>query len=199
MTEIPDIASWPESTAADLRKVADEVAASAAPECLGEKRLSFGSLAEHAGDAIDQLTTSGIIDRDRCVYVLTLDDGANVDDVKAAFVNAKSLPDIKLPQDNGAVSNTLYVGSSCATKKRKGTLRSRLRHHLIKAPKGTYALSLAQWTSHLKGGLILRAWQFPSAGEGNEGDLAARRVVLAVEDWLSNELKPILGRRGSRN
>lgn len=194
---IPDRASWGEATATELRKVATSVADAPTPEHLGEKRLPFSTIRDDADAAIFDLTSS--IGRDRCIYVITLDEDADLEAVKAAYDEAKQRSDLKLPQDNGGLSATLYVGSSCATKKRTATFRSRLRQHLIKAPKGTYALSLAEWASGLRGGLVINAWQYPSAGEGLEGDETARRVVLAVEDWLSGQLKPVLGRRGSRH
>lgn len=199
MKRIPDLDSWAVATATDLRKVAEQVAVAPVPDYLGEERLRFTTIAEDAAAAVARLTMPGRIDRDRCIYVLTLDERADADALKSAYNDAKLRSDLKLPQDNNAASNVLYVGSSCATKKRKATLKTRLSHHLGRAPKGTYALSLAEWTSQLTGGIILQAWQYPSFGEGPAGDDAARRVVLAVEDWLSNELEPILGRRGSRH
>lgn len=199
VTQIPDPASWAQSTTAQLRRAVDHIAAAPVPAHLGEERLCFATLAEKAGAAIDRLTTDGRIDRDRCLYIITLDDEADGKALKVAFDEAKQRPDLKLPQNNSDVSGTLYVGSSCATHKRAGTLRSRLRQHLIMAPRGTYALSLAEWTSRLQGGLVINAWQYPSAGDGKEGDDAARSIVLAIEDWLAGELKPMLGRRGSRH
>ena len=198
-TQIPDCAFWAEATAAELRRRADDLAAAPTPDYLGEERLCFATLAVEADSAIDRLTADGKIDRDRCVYVIALDGDADPDALKAAFRDARERGGLKLPQDNSDVSETLYVGSSCATKMRSGTLRTRLKQQLVRAPAGTYALSLAQWTAHLRGGLVLRAWQYHSAADGPDGDRAARQIVLAVEDWLSESLKPMLGRRGSRH
>lgn len=199
VNQIPDISTWAESAAKELRETADNLASTAAPDYLGEEHLSFASLNEGANAAIERLTLKSKIDRDRCLYIMTLDEHAEPSALKKAFSEAKQRCELKLPQDNAVESLVLYVGSSCATNKRKNTLRGRLKHHLIKASKGTYALSLAEWTQDLCGGINVHAWQYPSLGEGMEGDEAARKIVLAVEDWLANELKPMLGRRGSRH
>ena len=197
MTQIPEVEGWADATASKLYEAADAVSAAAVPECLGVARLRFATLAEEAEQAINCL--AGRIDRDRCLYTITLDDDADREAVKSAFRGVKQSGELKLPQDNGVMSDTLYVGSSCATKKRKSTLRNRLRQHLIKAPNGTYALSLAEWTGNLDGGIIVKAWQYPSLGNGPEPDAAARRIVLSIEDWLAGEVTPMLGRRGSRH
>ncbi len=199
MAVIPDIACWADETASELRRVADFIAAAPIPGYLGEERVRFATLADEAEDAIDRLASDGRIDRDRCLYLFALDEEADPEAFKRAFNDARQRTDLKLPQDNNHVSCVLYVGSSCATSKRKRTLRNRLRQHLICAPTGTYALSLAKWSLHLKGGLIVRAWQYPPAVAGDAGDAAARRIVLAVEDWLAGKLQPMLGRRGSRH
>jgi hypothetical protein len=149
--------------------------------------------------AIISLTGVDQIDRDRCIYVLTLDEQADPKALINAFRIEKEKGSLKLPQDNKEASRVLYVGSSCATKNRRGTLRTRLLQHVLTAPQGTYALQLSKWTSELAGGVIKEAWQYPTAGDGPKGDDAARRIVLAVEDWLATKLKPMLGRRGSRH
>jgi len=199
VTQIPESGSWAEAAATELHKAAERVANATVPLFLGEERISFEKLKEEANAAIERLTSEERIDRDRCLYIFMLDEEADPDALKEAFIAAKRRDDLKLPQDNGSLSSVLYVGSSCATEKRKHTLRSRLRQHLIKSYKGTYALSLAEWTSDLPGGMIVKGWQYSSVGQGPKGDAAARGIVLAVEDWLSAEIKPMLGRRGSRN
>lgn len=199
MDGILDPASWSQAATVAMRKLIDQIAAAPAPEHLGQEHLRFATLSDEAEAAILRLTAEGRIDRDRCLYIITLNSETDGDALKAAFRTARQRPDLKLPQDNYELSSTLYVGSSCATQKRKGTLRSRLRQHLNTAPRGTYALSLAEWASNLRGGFTIDAWQYPSVGLGTEGDDAARRIILAVEDWLSGELKPMLGRRGSRH
>lgn len=200
----PDATSWAQAAADEMRKSADAVAAAPEPLHLREERVLFAQLGKGTHDLIDRLAPQDLIDRDRCLYVFGLDDEADPEAIMRAYREAKERPDpkLKLPQNNFVSSTTsrvLYVGSSCATGKRKHTLRSRLSQHLLCAPAGTYALSLAKWASGLEGGLVVNTWQYPSLGEGPEGDKAARHLVLAIEDWLSNKLAPMLGRRGSRH
>ncbi|EQB30347.1 hypothetical protein [Sphingobium ummariense] len=192
---IPDLSSWPSSAAKELRSVADLVAASEAPTPLGKVTLRFSDLRAHGEEAISNLTATDAIDRDRCIYVISVGEDVDRQKLIAAYSEARSKGVLKLPQDNKITSATLYVGSSFATQKRKGTLRTRLRQHLLSAPKGTYALSLAQWATGIDGSLTVQAWQFPPAAD----DGMSRLVVLGVEDWLSRELQPMLGRKGIRN
>ncbi len=198
MTEKLDSACWASEAAARLHKTADSLAVAPSPKYLGAEPLRFATLDVTADAAIKRLTDTSLIDRDRCLYVITLDAEADAGEVSIAFDTAKLRSELRLPQKNCTISDTLYIGSSCATKNRKATLRNRLRQHLIKAPSGTYALSLGAWASHLEGGIVVTAWQYPSMGDGREGDDTARGIVLAVEDWLASERKPMLGRRGSR-
>jgi hypothetical protein len=198
-SEASNCANWARAVAGHLHKEADHVAAAPIPTSLGKEILRFDDLKGKAEGAIGRLTGRDQIDRDRCIYVLALDEQANRETLISAFKSAKETKRLKLPQVNSVKSRVLYVGSSCATKSRARTLLTRLRQHLIGPPSGTYAMHLSEWASELAGGVIIQAWQYPSVGEGEKGDDAARRVVLAVEDWLANELKPILGRRGSRH
>ncbi len=192
---IPDLSSWPSSAAEELKAVAELVATSEPPMPLGKETLSFSDLLTHAEAAIKRLTPTSAIDRDRCIYVISLGEDVDRQKLVAAYWDARSMGILKLPQDNKIASSTLYVGSSFATQKRKGTLRIRLRQHLLSAPKGTYALSLAQWATGIEGSVTVQAWQFsPAADDG-----MSRLVVLGVEDWLSRELQPMLGRKGIRN
>ena len=192
---IPDLSSWPSSAAKELRAAADLVAGSEPPMSLGKETLQFSDLPIHAEAAIKCLTPTSAIARDRCIYIISLGEDVDRQKLVAAYSEARSMGILKLPQDNKVASSTLYVGSSFATQKRKGTLRTRLRQHLLSAPKGTYALSLREWATGITGSLTVQAWQFPPAAD--EG--MSRLVVLGVEDWLSRELQPMLGRKGIRN
>ncbi len=196
---IPDATLWASGTGAKLHALAEMVESSPCPKKLGAERVRFGATLTELNNAIERLTDPEKIDRDRCIYIIIADRDVDLAAFKDAFFKAKSRDDLKLPQDNNDVGPVLYVGSSCATGSRKRTLRSRLKQHLIKASKGTYALSLSGWTGHLSGGFSVHAWQFPSCGDGPNGDYIARHKVLAIEDWLSDLLKPMLGRRGSRH
>lgn len=199
MKQILGCELWADATASELRRVADRIAAAPPPEHLGEIRLCFAKLAEKDSTAIVELTHDDKIDRDRCLYVISLDDKASSKAFVKAYEEAKNRRDLRLPQNNDHESNILYVGSSCATQNRRHTLRNRLRQHLFGKSMHTYALSLACWATKLQGGIIINAWQFTAINVAEGGDHAARTVVLAVGDWLSGQLKPMLGRRGSRH
>ena len=187
---------WAHNAAQSLRQQADLLDALPQPILLGEVDLDFAGLKTKAGQAIENLIANEALDSDRCLYMIMLDEKADPDEVLSVFRQAKALKERALPQDNGEPSRTLYVGSSFATAKRRGTLRTRLTHHLIEAPKGTFALSLACWASQCSGGIILKAWQYPESGyEGKN----YRQAILAVEDQMSQAFKPMLGRRGIRN
>jgi hypothetical protein len=196
MATIPDSKLWNKEAANLMSERAKILSSAPYPENLGEIEISFSNLQQ----GVENLSTIvQKIDRDRCIYIFRIKDDAEIKNVRKKFCGAKKSPGLKLPQLNDSESNILYVGSSCATQNRKKTLLTRLRQHILKAPKGTYALSLSEWASGLNGGFIVNAWQYPSMGEGAEGDKAARSMVLAVEDWLAEELKPMFGRRGSRH
>lgn len=197
---VPDTIEWALGASTQIRELADRIASAPVPTHLGSEHLLFAELATGSQQVIERLTSPDRIDRDRCIYIFALDDEADPQEVQIAFRKARGQTGLKLPQDNKTPSRILYVGSSCATMKRSRTLRTRLRQHLISDQKGTYALSLSQWVPDVSsGGIIVSAWQYPSLGDGEEADKAAREIVLSVEDWLSSELKPMLGRRGSRH
>ena len=190
---------WNAAAADHLRAVADRVAAAPPPTQVGtEVTLAFTELAEKAAAEIDRLTAA--IDRDRCLYVFEATSEVELDELRAAFRKAKKerKDEMKLPEDNEqSTSHILNVGSSCATTGRSQTLKSRLKQHLVAANKGTYALNLSLWAADQPGGVVIRAYDY-AALAGLDDD-AAREVVLAAEDWLSSELQPLFGRRGSRH
>ena len=192
-------ARWNAAAADRLRAVADRVAAAPPPVPVGtEVTLVFAELAEKAIAEIERLTAA--IERDRCVYVFEATTDADLDTLRAEFRKAKDQrkDEMKLPQDNPrADSRVLYVGSSCATTGRSQTLKSRLKQHLVKAPKGTYALNFSLWAAGQPGGVTIRAYDY--AALAGLDDATAREVVLAAEDWLSSVLQPLFGRRGSRH
>lgn len=199
INQIPNTSDWAQQAGSHLRAIIEEIETAPAPEFIGQLNMPFSRLATEARPAIENLTKDERIERDRCVYIISLDDVADPEEVSEAFKYAKANLSYALPKHNKSHSRTLYVGSSCATGKRKNTMRMRLQQHLLGTSKVTSALSLAKWTSTLAGGVTVSVWQYPSFGDDTEGDQAARRIVLAIEDWLSHKLKPMLGRRGSQN
>jgi hypothetical protein len=184
--------NWAKEASDSLRDLADKVAQAPVPELLGQKYIAFQRLREDAATAILSLTAS--IDFDRCIYLIELDEKADRADVQVAFDKAKSekaANGLSLPSNNRVSGSCmLYVGSSFRTGLRRATLASRLTQHLLSAPKGTYALNLSHWATGLSGGIIIRAFQYPDAVD--------RGVVVAIEDNLSANLKPMFGRRGTQ-
>lgn len=187
---------WNTHAAMELRRRAERIETAPTPCFLGEEHLSFRSLKDYAADAIDRITGSRAIDRDRCIYIIELDQGTSPEPVMTAYRQAKATSGLRLPRDNGIETRCLYLGSSFATSNRARTLHSRLRQHLIETPNSTYGLSLSKWASDLDGGIVVSAWQYPAMGR-NEDEI--RNVVLTVEDWLSSQMEPMLGQRGIRN
>jgi len=188
------IEEWNKEAANALRKAADEIAKAPPPKLMGEERISFAKIASDAYAAIERVTQG--IDRDRAIYIITLDEAADPAAFRAALTQERGdkSSDLKLPQLNPApvetdVHRVVYVGSSCATTAtRKKTTAGRLRQHLVQAPRGTYALNLSRWTGALRGGIVVQVFNYPEDVE--------RDVVVAVEDQLSQHLSPICGRRG---
>lgn len=131
---------------------------------------------------------------DLSIYIIELGQPGGTEKIRGCFREAKEGDkEDKLPRDNIGAPDTslcLYVGSSLATKKRKQTLASRIGQHLNSAPRGTYALKLSKWASNLPGGIIVRAFQFD--------DGVSHSSVLAIEDYLSDRLKPLFGKRGQK-
>jgi len=199
VTVIPPSATWNAEASLEVARLAEMVAETVEPEPLGREYIRFTDLHAGAAELIDKIVPKGQVGRDRCIYVIELDSETSPREVRDAFIAARDRKTLKLPQLNSSESVAIYVGSSCATGKRSDTLRSRLKQHLCFAPNGTYALRLGEWAGALTGGVHVSAWQYPEVAAGEAGDRLARQTVLAVEDWLSQNLEPMFGRRGSRN
>ena len=186
---------WAMGTAIQMQRQAQRIAELAEPELLGTENLLFARIREDGPGIIDKLTNPQRIDRDRCIYSFDLDPGANEEEILAAASSAKRAKDFALPQINSGPSRTLYVGSSIATGNRRGTLKTSLSQHILATSPKTYALSLAHWAGGLTGGLVVSAWQYPDPGDNED----MRPAILAVEDWLSTQRRPLLGQRGTKN
>ena len=194
-----DPTTWGKRAAEDLRRLATEIEHTAAPTQVGRIALNFEALRDQAKAKIERITKA--TERHRAIYVIMLDGPADPEAFCDAFYKERKSRTLSLPQSNGiqrdADGNALrviYVGSSCwsstkdESKPRTGTLRARLTEHLMGGYKGTYALHLGHWASKLSGGIIVDIYNYPAE--------TSRDVVVAVEDALSQELKPICGRRG---
>jgi len=196
MQNSADPHEWNMHAAQTLRDKAQMIEKAPSPCFLGKEYISFKHMEDEAPAAIARLTDSSAIDRDRCIYLIEIDAQSDAQAIQDTFRKAKRDLKLKLPKDNDNLSQCLYVGSSFATGKRKRTLRTRLRQHIIGANVSTFGLSLSKWTAGLKGGVSVSAWQYPAMNRSEE---EMREIILAVEDWLSGQRKPMLGQRGIRN
>lgn len=82
---------------------------------------------------------------------------------------------------DGKENRCLYVGKS-----EKVALR--LKEHLTKANRATYAIHMNRWPSDIPGSLIVRVIEVADI---------KRSLLPFLEDQLAGEMQPILGRRGS--
>ena len=187
--------NWSHLAAEQMREKADRVASAPLPILLGQEHLFFSSLEEDALAAVDRLTQANV-GKDRCLYLIELDDEADPQEVMSLFRKTKSETPLKLPKDNGITTQCLYIGSSFATGKRKKSLRSRLRQHLLGPGTSTFGLALAQWATMLEGGIYVSTWHYPDDGRPES---TMREIMLAIEEWLSNQKKPMLGQQGIKN
>jgi hypothetical protein len=105
--------------------------------------------------------------------------GRLIESVRQTKFEMRSYP---MVNKQAATSRCLYVGSSQTTP-------SRIRGHLGLGPPATFALHLAAWAEPLDGTFILDVYRF------NE---AEKQLLPYLEDQLSVELSPILGKRGTR-
>lgn len=125
----------------------------------------------------------------RSIYAFSLSDECRPDEVRAAIEAARAekrkerafarVNDADLCAD----SRCLYVGSSLTTAKR-------FREHLGLGWKGTYAMHLGWWIGDLAGAVRLDVYRY---GADTPDDM-----LPVLEDQLARELRPMLGRRGSR-
>ena len=78
-------------------------------------------------------------------------------------------------------SRCLYVGKS-------EKVAARLKEHLTKANRATYAIHMNRWPNDLPGNLIIRVIEVKGV---------ASSMLPFLEDQLAGEMPPILGKRGS--
>ena len=195
---IQESGSFANHASAALREQATRLEKVGMPDLLGPWALRFDDLNsgfEVVRHEIAHATAGG----DRCVYVFALTDPAAVPLVRTAMekitrdkkekTGAFAANQYDAKYNAGArESLTLYVGSSFATGKRTRTLVTRLAQHLGLSNTTTYAMHLAQWAGRFPGSVLITVYQYP-----NE---TCRDDILAIEDYLSVTLDPLLGRRG---
>ena len=181
-----------------LREQADRLEKCGPPKLAGPWTLQFAALNTDF-EAIKSQIKAATFEGDRCVYIFELTDHSAVSTVREKMTEIAKYKSEKIgdfdsykciSQYNSESRNSgiLYVGSSYATKNRKATLATRIKQHLGLSNHTTYAMHLAKWASALRGGVKITVYQYP-----NETD---REDVLAIEDYLSGKLDPLLGRRG---
>ena len=193
-----DGVSFAHGAANALREQADRMQKCGPPQVAGLWTLQFDAL--NAGfEAIKPQIEASTVEGDRCVYIFELTDTGAVLTVREKmteivkckrdkigdFESYKCISQYNAKSRNSGV---LYVGSSFATENRKATLSTRIKQHLGLSNHTTYAMHLAKWASGLQGGVQITVYQYP--------DETDRENVLAIEDYLSRKLDPLLGRRG---
>lgn len=118
------------------------------------------------------------------IYKFQLCDVVSVERLNEVFQAAQkgSGGEIKFPRFNARNCRCLYVGSSRMTVKR-------LCEHLGYGSPKTYSLQLASWATELDGGITIEVYGFDSQNEP---------LITWLEDQLSQDEAPLLGRRGSK-
>lgn len=186
---------WGCAVANGLHAKAFRIGLMPAPMLLGREHVLFSDIPRRAESIVLRLTAEKLIDRDRAIYLFELDQNADPRHVQDAAIEAKKSCTHRLPQINSGISDALYIGSSCATGTRRGTLRTRLLQHFLGTSPNTYSMALSSWTEDLRGGVTVSAWQYGH----EESEEHIRESLLAIEDWLARERNPMLGRRGARS
>lgn len=118
------------------------------------------------------------------IYIIKLGPTADWTAVRDAMVRQKTekLDDRAYPRiHENSPSEYMYVGSShdCV---------SRLIGHFGLGAKKTYSLHMSSWATGLVGGFEIEILKYADIEQ---------TVLCAIEDHLSQELRPLFGRRGS--
>lgn len=118
------------------------------------------------------------------IYIIKLGPSANWIAVRDALSRQKmeKLDDRAYPRiHETSLSEYMYVGSSrdCA---------SRLIGHFGLGAKKTYSLHMSSWATGLVGDFEIEILKYADIEQ---------TVLCAIEDYLSKELNPLFGRRGS--
>jgi hypothetical protein len=178
---------WHSETAKTLQSLAKRISAVPKPQTIGPIPVAFERLRDDAEDAIAAIerTCSAC----SFIYIIALDDEASPESLKRAFEAFKVNGKMSLPRENpGGRPPVLYVGSVCGTSRRRRALSHRLRQHLLEAPQKTYALNLSRWAVGQAGGVLIYVYAYTLE--------ITREIIGAIEDYLSSNFQPMLGRRG---
>ncbi len=123
----------------------------------------------------------------RCIYQISVDDLEQRQALKSAFnAGCDGERDFVLPKQNNHDwwGSILYVGTSAS-------IVSRLREHLWRAPRKTYAMKIGSWSGeNLEATLCVKVF----AVLGQQPEVIAQEV----EDALWDLRRPSLGKRGGK-
>ena len=177
-----------ERAAAQLRRTALEVERAGQPF----RRSWTVPFADLNGDAMDEIVdhiSRALGKSCRSLYTFSISDDCTPEQIRLLITHAKeeNSANRALPRINPAAdcpeSRVLYVGTSRNT-------GARIRQHLGAGNAGTYALHLSWWASGLAGSVQIDVHEY--------GQDTPDEMLVVLEEQLARELKPILGRRGSR-
>ncbi len=132
---------------------------------------------KHSISALGELSDLEI--NHNSIYIIRLTSGSK-EEVFNALSAQKEVSDFKYPKLNSPC-NVLYVGSSTTG------VKGRLKQHLDKGPKGTYALHMDNWFNGNKYEVEILEYDEPI------------EVLQIIEDSMAIELKPAFGKTGGNN
>jgi len=156
------------------------------PESFERKDFYFSCLSEKPEQYLEELHEwDHLAKGSSYIYVIRAANGVNLSSVAETFSCAKKekLDTRAYARVNGHESQTLYVGSSHAIKKR-------IAEHLGFGSQKTYALHMRYWAESLEGGFSIMIYRFDACDNKN--------VIQTVEDGLWAQLKPMFGRQGAK-
>lgn len=144
---------------------------------------------EKIDEVVNELPVSSDKDFDFIYLFKVTGENKNISGIKHCFTaekdrqskNTKEKNDLCRVNKNDS-KQYFYVG-------RSHNIRSRIRQHLSKGYKGTYALHMERWCTSLSENIEVLIFQYQ--GEEN-------MVIQALEDALWDHLKPCFGRKGDK-
>lgn len=188
MPEETVVDSLGQRAAKQLRKMADRAQA-AGSATRATWTLTCSEIGEIATNGLAENIAKEIGKGCRSIYVFSLSDDCRADDARGAIMSARAekrdgraFPRVNAT-DLCAESRCLYVGSSRNT-------ASRILQHFGLGARQTYAMHLGWWMCDLAGAVRLDVYRY---GADTPDDM-----LPVLEDQLARELRPMLGRRGSR-
>lgn len=167
--------------AASLRLLAEDVE-KVQTQMAAEVKLTYGDFSASFPDAQlrELISWAG---KNPVIYKFTVVEGSDSASILERFIKRKAKEKARAYCKANLVSNTLYVGSSL-------NLESRLQQHFGYSGRTTYSMQLIHW---LQVGdietLHLSVWKLAGL---------PKLTVQALEDYLWDQERPLLGKRGGR-